>query len=168
MMQLCPFETDASWEVQVRQLTMHPHQQPFIGDLDALLQTQEPGISRHVMVQGNQVVGFFRLDAQFSASHPFAPEGALGLRSFFVGSHYQGQGLARHALQALPAYIRHLGLPASKLYLTVNCKNDAAYQLYQRCAFVATGELYLDGGYGPQHIMYLALAAPAPAPAPAL
>ena len=168
MMQLCPLEADTSWAVQVRQLTIHPHQQPFIGDLDALLQSQQPGVSRHVMVQDGQTVGFFRLDAQFSASHPFAPEGALGLRSFFVGSNYQGQGLARQALQAMPAYIHHLGLPASQLYLTVNCKNDAAYQLYQRSGFVATGELYLGGSYGPQHIMYLALAVPASAPASAL
>ena len=168
MMQLCPLEADASWEVQVRQLTMQPQQQPFIGDLDALLQSQEPGISRHVMVQNGQAVGFFRLDTRFSTSHPFAPESALGLRSVFVGSNYQGQALAKHALQAMAAYIRHLGLPASQLYLTVNCKNDAAYQLYQRCGFVATGELYLGGGYGPQHIMYLALAAPAPASASAL
>ena len=151
-LQLAPF--GAHWDTAVRALAIHPHQQPFLGDMDAILQSLgRDGLSGHVMAHGDTAVGFFRLDQQFAASHPFAPPGAIGLRSFWVSKDHQGQGYAKQALLALPAYLRQQGLSPDALMLTVNCKNDSAFQLYQRCGFVATGELYLGGGYGPQHIM---------------
>ena len=155
MMQLVPYTAD--WLGQISQLAILPHQQPFIGDLPALLQSLgNQGLSGHVMAQDNTAVGFFRLDECFASSHPFAPANAIGLRSFLVGKDFQGQGYAKQALLALPAYLQAQGLSTGDLYLTVNCKNTSAYQLYLHCGFVDTGELYLGGGYGPQHAMVLA------------
>ena len=152
--QLTPFTP--YWDAQVRTLQLSSQQQPFVDDTDFILQSLgRQGLTGHVMVAGDTAVGFFRLDQQFATSHPFAPASAVGLRSFFVGNPHQGRGYAKRALLALPHYLAQQGIAAAEVMLTVNCKNDSAYQLYQRCNFVDTGELYLDGGHGPQHIMAL-------------
>ena len=146
------------WDTQVRALQLDPEQRPYVGDTDAILQSLgRDGLTGHVMVDGDTAVGFFRLDQQFANSHPFAPPSSVGLRSFFVGNQHQGRGYAKQALLALPQYLPQQGISAAQLMLTVNCKNVSAYQLYQRCNFVDTGELYLDGGFGPQHIMVVRL-----------
>jgi ribosomal protein S18 acetylase RimI-like enzyme len=152
--QLTPFTPH--WDAQVRALQLNPQQQPFVDDTDFILQSLgRNGLTGHVMLHSDTVVGFFRLDQQFATSHPFASASAVGLRSFFVGNQHQGRGYAKQALLALPHYLPQQGMAAAEVMLTVNCKNDSAYQLYQRCNFADTGELYLDGGHGPQHIMVL-------------
>ena len=98
---------------------------------------------------------FFLIDQDYATHYPFAQPGSVGLRSFL--KHFQGLGLAKRCLLALPAYLQAQQIKADAVFLTVNRKNEAAIPLYRQCGFVDTGALYLDGGYGPQHIMRLAL-----------
>ncbi|WP_370737075.1 GNAT family N-acetyltransferase [Vibrio ruber] len=64
-----------------------------------------------------------------------------------------GQGIATQAINLLPAYVAQYYPDFEVLQLTVNCRNKAAYHCYSKCGFEDTGELYLSGPAGPQHIM---------------
>lgn len=58
-------------------------------------------------------------------------------------------------LRALPSYLNESYPERSAVYLTVNCRNVAAYQCYLKAGFQDTGNLYHGGPAGPQHIMML-------------
>jgi GNAT superfamily N-acetyltransferase len=69
----------------------------------------------------------------------------------------QGKGIAKAMFAALPDHLR-AGYPdATEAYLTVNCNNPRARHGYLTGGWGDTGDLYLDGGYGPQHVMRLSL-----------
>ena len=56
-------------------------------------------------------------------------------------------------MEALPGAMTAAYPHADGIGLTVNCKNLHAYKLYELGGFIDTGELYLGGRSGPQHIM---------------
>jgi len=138
-------------------LSLHEAQLPFVAPIAQTLAELHPRLGAHLIGDGGQIAGFFLIDQDYAQHYPFASADSLGLRSFFIDQRFQGKGLAKRSLQALPDYLRAQGLAATYVFLTVNCKNAAAIPLYRQCGFEDTGELYLDGGYGPQHIMRLAL-----------
>lgn len=138
-------------------LALNDAQQPFVAPIAQTLAELHPRLSAHLIWQADQIAGFFLIDQDYALHYPFASVDSVGLRSFFIDQRFQGLGLAKRSLQALPDYLRVQRIAASAIFLTVNCKNEAAIPLYRQCGFEDTGELYLDGGYGPQHIMRLAL-----------
>lgn len=142
---------------RVLALSLHEAQQPFVAPIAQTLAELQPRLSAHLIGHDDQVAGFFLIDQDYAQHYPFASADSVGLRSFFIDQRFQGLGLAKRSLQALPAYLQAQGLAAAAVFLTVNCKNAAAIPLYRQCGFEDTGALYLDGGYGPQHIMRLAL-----------
>ncbi|MEJ5125397.1 GNAT family N-acetyltransferase [Comamonas sp. MYb21] len=142
---------------RVLALSLHEAQQPYVAPMAQTLAELHPGLSAHLIGHGEQIAGFFLIDQDYAQHYPFASADSVGLRSFFVDQRFQGMGLAKRSLQALPAYLQAQGMAATAVFLTVNCKNAAAIPLYRQCGFADTGELYLGGGYGPQHIMRLAL-----------
>jgi GNAT superfamily N-acetyltransferase len=98
--------------------------------------------------------GFFVLDETPSPADPTAD---LVLRAFFVDQAHQGRGTASRALAALAGLVSG-ELPAARtVLLTVNVRNQVARQLYLRHGFTDTGELYLGGSAGPQHVLRLVL-----------
>lgn len=138
-------------------LSLHEAQQPFVAPIAQTLTELHPRLSAHLIEHGDLVAGFFLIDQDYALHYPFASADSVGLRSFFIDQRFQGLGLAKRSLLALPDYLRAQHMAAAAVFLTVNCKNEAAIPLYRQCRFEDTGELYLDGGYGPQHIMRLAL-----------
>ncbi|GAM64435.1 histone acetyltransferase HPA2 [Vibrio ishigakensis] len=56
-------------------------------------------------------------------------------------------------VQQLPRFLQETYSDYHAVYLTVNCKNPAAFQCYLKAGFVDTEELYLGGDAGPQHVM---------------
>lgn len=138
-------------------LSLHETQQAFVAPIAQTLAEIHSQLSAHLIGHGEQVAGFFLIDQDYAQHYPFASADSVGLRNFFIDQRFQGLGLAKRSLQALPDYLRAQRIAASAVFLTVNCKNEAAIPLYRQCGFEDTGELYLDGGYGPQHIMRLAL-----------
>ncbi|MFO7804729.1 MAG: GNAT family N-acetyltransferase, partial [Paracoccaceae bacterium] len=60
------------------------------------------------------------------------------------------------AVQLKP-YLRQHYPQARGIFLTVNLRNVGARDIYLRGGFNDTGEQYLEGGAGPQHILYLPL-----------
>ena len=142
---------------RVLALALHEAQQPFVSPMAQTLSELHARLGAHLVWHDAQIAGFFLIDQDYATHYPFAQPGSVGLRSFLVDKHFQGLGLAKRCLLALPAYLQAQQIKADAVFLTVNRINEAAIPLYRQCGFVDTGALYLDGGYGPQHIMRLAL-----------
>ncbi|MEL6423276.1 MAG: GNAT family N-acetyltransferase, partial [Pseudomonadota bacterium] len=95
-------------------------------------------------------VAFFQIDP--APDEPPRP-GYVAIRNFFVAPHAQGRGVGTNACRAAHALVRREYPTAKGICLTVNCRNRAAYRVYEKAGFVDTGELYVGGRSGPQHIM---------------
>ncbi|WP_432459640.1 GNAT family N-acetyltransferase [Agarivorans sp. QJM3NY_25] len=139
---------------QVSGLSVKPEQAIFaIDNVSGLIAKLAAHEHPHLVIVEDQVVGFFILDLAYSASYDFCPPDSLGIRSLLIDQHSQGKGIAKKVLLQLPNYIEKVYPFFRALYLTVNCRNKAAYQCYAQCGFQDTGDLYRGGPAGPQHIM---------------
>jgi GNAT superfamily N-acetyltransferase len=104
---------------------------------------------------GPQAVGFGILDRSeldLVALTP-QPDRAVLLRSFYVAAEHQGHGYGRLAAAATPSLAQAVAPRATHLLLTVNEENPAARATYLAAGFVDTGERFLGGTLGPQHIL---------------
>jgi RimJ/RimL family protein N-acetyltransferase len=110
-----------------------------------------------VIARAGVPVGYFQLDRDSVPGAPSGPD-VIGLRALLIDVGVQGQGVASAAMAALPAYVRARFPGRRWVALTVNVTNPAAIAVYRRAGFADTGELYLHGDAGPQHVLMLDLA----------
>ena len=103
---------------------------------------------------GDTPVGFYRLDfAPTIVARRSIGEASVGLRAFFLDVDWQGRGLGTRAVQACCEDVQARHPDRRLLALNVNCRNVTAINAYRKAGFVDTGELYLGGSAGPQHLM---------------
>jgi ribosomal protein S18 acetylase RimI-like enzyme len=143
-------------QAAVRTLRVAPEQLPFVGEaafnLDAAL--ADPRSEAMAILVGRTVVGFYRLDFAPAIVARAAPGAATaGLRAFCLDAGWQGRGLGTRAVLACCGDLRARHPGIRLLALNVNCRNVAAINTYRKAGFVDTGELYLGGSAGPQHLM---------------
>jgi ribosomal protein S18 acetylase RimI-like enzyme len=149
----------------VKGLRVADDQYRFVGDTafnvdDSL---RDPMSEAMAVFAGKTVVGFYRLDFSPAAiAGRELPEPSVGLRAFAIDRAHQGQGYGAAALAAGCADLRARHPQRRLLALTVNCANHAAIALYRKAGFFDTGELYLGGSSGPQHVMLYRLQPQAP------
>jgi len=148
--------TDAH-RLALRVVTVAPGQVIFSGQPVEFVDLSEPLIDVHVILYGGTVVGMFRIDRGFYSHHTFADPDRPGLRSFLVDQAVQGRGIATDAATQLKPYLRQRYPQARGIFLTVNLRNVRARDIYLRGGFNDTGEQYLKGEAGPQHILYMPL-----------
>ncbi|HZW19351.1 MAG TPA: GNAT family N-acetyltransferase [Luteimonas sp.] len=140
----------------VRALRVAPEQEPFVGDTtfnldDALRDANSEAMA---ILVGATAAGFYRLDFKPTiVARRSIGDAAVGLRAFFIDVDWQGRGLGTRAVQACCDDIRTRHPDRRLLALNVNCRNVAAINAYRKAGFVDTGELYLGGSAGPQHLM---------------
>ncbi|NUO76537.1 MAG: GNAT family N-acetyltransferase [Lysobacter sp.] len=147
----------------VRALRVAPEQLQFVGDTAFNLDDtrRDPGSEAMAVLAGDEVVGFYRLDF-----HPEAVGGrafeepSVGLRAVVIDRERQGRGYGARAMDACCDDLRRRHPQRRLLALTVNCRNLAAIAAYRRSGFVDTGELFLGGPAGPQHLMLRRLQPP--------
>jgi RimJ/RimL family protein N-acetyltransferase len=77
------------------------------------------------------------------------------LRAFYIAPEHQGSGYATQAVSATRAFVQHRLPDVKRVVLTVNHRNPAAIATYVKGGFVQTGQDYLGGPFGPQHVMAL-------------
>ncbi len=142
---------------EVLHLALGPGQADFVGTIDEMVKDPLPTRDFHMVRDGAERVGFFKIDRDYAAFHDFADPRGWGLRGLLIGAQYQGRGLGRAMLAALPDYLKG-HYPGQRLYyLTVNCRNARAYTAYLSGGWTASGGLYHGGSSGPQHILRLDL-----------
>ncbi|MFN3881307.1 MAG: GNAT family N-acetyltransferase [Nitrincola lacisaponensis] len=150
---LCPMQLDDL--PGVLGLQVAEAQLGYVAPIADILEQFPASAHRHLVKRDNRVIGFFMIDMEYSRVHPFAPRDDLGFRMFMIDQSVQGQGCGSAAMRLLPAYLLSCYPDRKQVWLTVNCRNLAAYQCYLRNGFQDTGAQYLDGGFGPQHIMVM-------------
>ncbi|WP_409418628.1 GNAT family N-acetyltransferase [Marinomonas sp. RS-M-Aa-14] len=138
-------------------LSVADEQQRFVGSIEEILKSANAQIRPHVILVEGIVVGFFLIDTIYAKHFDFAKKHSLGLRSFFISKEFQGRGFAKQAISALPHYLKEAFPTYSIIYLTVNCQNPVAKELYLKGGFEDTNNLYHGGPAGPQHIMMKAI-----------
>ena len=142
---------------QVLHLKAAPDQLAFIGPIEDMVREDTPGVAMHVILAGDEVVGFFKTDATYAQRHDFAQPDEPGIRGMLIGKQYQHRGYGSAAMTQMPGYLRHLFPQAETAILTVNCNNPGAIKAYVLGGWHDTGELYHGGRSGPQHIYRLRL-----------
>ncbi|WP_070967005.1 GNAT family N-acetyltransferase [Vibrio sonorensis] len=157
MVTLTPLTSDYS--EQVAKLEVHDDQLPYVGTINEILAVVNNDVHPHLILSGGEVVGFFLIDTTYWCNYSFCDGESLGLRAFFIDKRAQGRGLGKAAVKSLAQYLSRQYSGFEKIYLTVNCKNPAAYSAYLKAGFNDTEELYRGGPAGPQHIMLLGLSA---------
>lgn len=143
---------------KVLALSVDDSQLKYVGTTEEILRELPSSCIAHVIKFGEEVVGFFLLDFNYSDSYEFAcDKPCIGLRGYLIDARQQGKGHGVQAVKLLPDYVKSQFPDVCKIYLTVNCKNPIAKMCYEKAGFVDGGELYLGGAAGPQHIMSLNL-----------
>ncbi|MBB4955492.1 RimJ/RimL family protein N-acetyltransferase [Agrobacterium vitis] len=160
-LQLSPLsrgETD-----RVLHLSLPVEQQTFAGAIETAVADDDPAVDFHMGVVADQPVAFFKIDRDYRRKISTAPledcgylPGDLGLRAMMVGQQFQGRGYGKAVMAGLKSYLR-AHYPAQHVFLTVNCRNKAAIHLYRAGGWTDTGQLYLGGRAGPQHVFRLDL-----------
>ena len=148
--------TASDWP-RVAHLRVAPDQQRFSGTVREAFDAGEAEVDFHGIFDGEDAVGFFKIDRGYSKSYGFAAPSDLGLRAFLIDLRHQGKGIGRRACRALPAHLAPLYPCAGTLWLTVNVINLPAIRSYRSGGFEDTGEIWPKGAAGPQHIMRCAL-----------
>ena len=142
---------------RVAHLTLGPGQDQFVAPIWKMTAENSDVVDFHVILDVTTAVGFFKIDRDYAHNHDFADPQELGLRGLLICATLQGLGIGSQALTLLPDYLRVHYPSARSLILTVNVSNPAAYRTYCATGFQDTGEMYLGGGSGPQHVMRLML-----------
>ena len=138
----------------VKKVKLAEEQVKFAGTAEEFLKDASETTHLHIIKLDNEVVGFFKLDTAYGESYEFCPESGVGLRAFAIDNSQQGKGVGTCAVKALFPYLKeHYASSFEFIYLTVNLKNPGAIACYEKAGFEKTGELYLGGAAGPQHIM---------------
>lgn len=134
-------------------LSVAQEQLEFTGKVAEALDGVGDARHPHGIWLDQSLVGFFIVDTRFGLEFDFCETGSLGIRTFLIDSRRQGKGLGKAAATALMPFLARAYPASATVWLTVNCRNRAAYRCYEQGGFTDTGDLYLGGAAGPQHVM---------------
>lgn len=137
----------------VQAIQLSDEQVKFAGTASEFLLDGSETTHLQVIKSDNEVVGFFKLDLAYAEYYEFCSEGSIGLRAFVVDKNQQGKGIGTGTVKVLFPYLKANYSAYESIYLTVNCKNPAAFNCYKKGGFKDTNEQYLGGAAGPQFIM---------------
>ena len=142
----------------VKNVQLASEQIKFASTSEEFLLGGSETIHLHIIKYEGQVVGFFKLDTDYCANYDFCPKAGIGLRTLAIDKSCQGKGIGKAAVLAISSYVKHTYPKYQFIYLTVNCQNPVAEACYIKAGYEFSGEKYLGGEAGPQHIMYMNLA----------
>ena len=139
---------------RVQHLVLPPHQADFVGTIAEMSADPDPLQDFHQGEAGEEVVAFFKTDRDFSRRVSWLPAGALGFRGLLVGGQYQGRGLGRALLAALPGYLAARYPGAAEVWLSVDAGNTLAAAAYTKAGWQAHPERFM-GRVGEEIVMRL-------------
>ncbi|MEF1291371.1 GNAT family N-acetyltransferase [Vibrio sp. M260118] len=144
---------------QVISLSIAEEQLPFVGTIEEVLANADDEVHPHLVLADGHVVGIFLIDTTYSVHYDFCSPNTLGFRAFLVDIKCQGLGYGSAVIAQLTDYLAPHYSNYNTVYLTVNCENPVAYKCYLNNGFIDSGDVYLGGAAGPQHIMLKSLTA---------
>jgi RimJ/RimL family protein N-acetyltransferase len=148
---------DADLRAVLLKHTLPPGQRDFAAPAaeSLLLGDRDPGRVSVAIVVDGVPVGMFALDRGGYFREFDDDPGAVLLRAFYVAPEHQGSGYATLAVSATRAFVQQRLPDVKRVVLTVNHRNPAAVATYLKGGFAQTGQDYLGGPFGPQHVMVL-------------
>jgi GNAT superfamily N-acetyltransferase len=148
---------DSALRAVLLEHVLPPEQRDFAAPaVDSLpLGDRDPDrLSVAIMVDG-MPVGMFALDRGGYFREFDDDPCAVLLRAFYIAPEHQGSGYASEAVSATRAFVQQRLTDVRRVVLTVNHRNPAAIATYLKGGFAQTGQDYLGGPVGPQHVMVL-------------
>lgn len=109
-----------------------------------------------VIVENDQVAGFFVLDTGDDKFHYTDQSDSILLRGYSIHPAYQGRGIAKSSMALIPSYIKEHFPQVNQVVLGVNEANKAAQSLYIKAGFIDEGKRF-TGRSGVQIAMCLKL-----------
>ena len=141
----------------VLRLEIKENQTGYVSPIEKMLGNLEADEECHLLEYDTEIIGFFLTDQNYWQKYDFSGQGEIGFLGFFIDASHQGRGLGKVAVKGLKPYLKSSYPEADGVVLTVNIKNKAAIKVYLAGGFEDTGEEYLGGRAGPQHIMRMGL-----------
>ena len=137
--------------------TLPPEQQTFAETAAGSLPSsdRDPDWLPVAIVVRGVPVGMFVLDLRGFVRELDDDPSTVLFRAFYIAPEYQGRGYATAAVLATRAYVQQRLPGVKRVVLGVNHRNPVAVAAYLRGGFVMTGQDYLGGSVGPQHVMEL-------------
>ncbi|OCQ23546.1 acetyltransferase [Pseudoalteromonas luteoviolacea] len=142
-----------AYVTQVEKIQLCDNQIEFAGTTAEFLNDASDTTHLHVIKNDQTVIGYFKLDLAYAYKYDFCPQNAVGIRAFVIDKQQQGKGFGKLAVRALFAYVAENYPTYSQIMLTVNCRNQVAYECYKKAGFQDTQEKYLGSPAGPNYIM---------------
>ncbi|WP_305404970.1 GNAT family N-acetyltransferase [Photobacterium leiognathi] len=141
-------------ENAVKRIVVPKSQVRFASTAEDFIASATETMHLYVIYYHGKIIGFFKLDIAYSEKMKFCPINTLGLRTFVISQHYQGKGIGTAVIKRILHYTAVHYARYDAIYLTVNCKNPAAKCCYEKSGFQLTGDLFLEGDFGPQEVMF--------------
>ncbi len=139
-------------------VTVLPEQMQFTSPVASAIAKMHVNEMAFVIRDAGVNVGFFTLKPSDSdVIDQLRSDERVTLQSFMIDARQQGKGYAKKAMLQLPALAREYFPHIKSIGLSVNCRNQTAYRLYEKYGFRDIGEIYHGGSAGPQHIMVMEL-----------
>lgn len=151
------YPLDTALESDILNIQADNEQVAFSASPHVFLENMVDGLLPFVIFKDRKVIGYFKLDTLLSQKQNYCPANSIGLCTLLIDKKMQGKGVGTQSLISTVEYVKAHFKQYDYLYLTVNCKNLAAYRCYLKAGFEDTGQLYLGGPVGPQHIMRVSL-----------
>lgn len=118
--------------------------------------SEEAGVTRIVIVDDDQPVGFFLLHQTARVKEYSANPKAILFTALSVNYAKQGKGYAKQGMRLLKEFVKNEFPEVEEIVLGVNHKNIPAQNLYVRVGFIDTGRRKI-GPLGEQLILRLKL-----------
>ncbi|WP_318498769.1 GNAT family N-acetyltransferase [Photobacterium leiognathi] len=141
-------------ENAVKRIVVPKSQVRFASSAEDFIASATETMHLYVIYYHGKIIGFFKLDIAYSEKMKFCPINTLGLRTFVISQHYQGKGIGTAVIKRILHYTAVHYARYDAICLTVNCKNPAAKRCYEKSGFQLTGNLFLEGDFGPQEVMF--------------
>jgi ribosomal protein S18 acetylase RimI-like enzyme len=126
-------------------IQLHPEQQRYAGDMASalhLLLSTDSDDMRGVVVVLDALPRAFLLLQRGAFLPPWAQVDAATINALQVERRFQGRGVGRFCMQALPGLVRALWPEVRCLQLSVDPDNHAALALYRATGWIDSGNGY--------------------------
>jgi ribosomal protein S18 acetylase RimI-like enzyme len=130
---------------QLIDIQVHPEQQRYAGDMAGalyILLSIDSDDMRGVVLLLEAVPRAFLLLQRGAFLPPWAQVDAATINALQVDRRFQGRGLGRFCMQALPSLVGTLWPAVRRLQLSVDPDNHAALALYRASGWIDSGDGY--------------------------
>lgn len=113
---------------------------------------EDPDKSIIVIRLDDTPIGFFILDKGTDRLQLTENPKSLLMRSYSINPEYQGNGYGKKVMELVDDYIREYYTSVEEVVLSVNLKNEHAYQVYLKSGFEDKGKK-IEGIKGLQYVL---------------